>query len=306
MKLHQLSALITAVETGSLRRAAERMRLSQPALSRSIRELEQDVGAKLLERTARGVEATVYGKALMVRGKLIDAELRQARNDIANLLAATHGDLSIGVTPVAAFSVLSRMLARFKSTRPQLRVGITEGMGASLINHLRQGDFDFVVGRMYESIDPREFRFDVLFQDSLVAFARRGHFLAHGRRITKAQRGACEWILPGLDSPARTAFQRAYLEHTGAMPNNTIESNSFMAMLTILSQTDLVGIAPHQIFRGTWLQEAFSTLDLGFKFPPQPTGIIRRARSIPSTAAQFAIHELRQVAQQIRKDMRGN
>src|SRR5258708_11261073 len=98
MKLHQLSALVTAVETGSLRRAAEKMRLSQPALSRSIRELEREVGVKLIDRTARGVAATVYGKALIMRGKLVDAELRQARDDIAHLRAATQGDLPIGVT----------------------------------------------------------------------------------------------------------------------------------------------------------------------------------------------------------------
>jgi LysR family transcriptional regulator of abg operon len=77
MKLHQLAALVAAAESGSLRQAAEKMRLSQPALSRSIHELEREIGAKLLDRTARGVEATVYGKALIMRSKIIDSEIRQ-------------------------------------------------------------------------------------------------------------------------------------------------------------------------------------------------------------------------------------
>jgi LysR family transcriptional regulator, regulator of abg operon len=303
MKLHQLSALVTAIETGSLRQAAEKMRLSQPALSRSIRELENEVGVKLIERTTRGVEATVYGKALVMRSKIVDAELRHARDDIAHLLAATHGDLQIGVTPVSAFSLLPRMLSQFRKGRSRLRVGVTEGMGAGLINQLRQGDFDFVLGRMYDSIDPREFNFEILFSDSLVAFARKGHPLARVGRLTKAQRENCEWILPGLDSPARTAFQRAYHDRTGAMPQSTIESNSFMTMLTILSQTDLVGISPQQIFRGTWLQKEFAVIDIGLDFPSQPTGIIRRARGIPSAAAQFAIKELRSVAQRMRNEI---
>jgi DNA-binding transcriptional LysR family regulator len=302
MKLHQLSALVAAIEAGSLRRAAEKMRLSQPALTRSIQELEHELGVKLIERTTRGVEATVYGKALIMRSKLVDAELRQARDDIAHLLAATHGDLRIGATPVSAFSLLPLMLSRFKKGRPQLRVGVTEGMGAGLLNQLRQGDFDFVLGRLYDSIDPREFNFEVLFTDSLVVFARKNHPFARARRLTKAERDGCEWILPGVDSPARTAFQRTFHDHTGAMPQSTIESNSFMTMLTILSQTDLLGISPQQIFRGTWLQKEFTVIDIGFKFPSQPTGVIRRARSVPSTAAQFAIKELRQVAQRIRTD----
>jgi DNA-binding transcriptional LysR family regulator len=301
MKLHQLAALVAAAECGSLRQAAEKMRLSQPALSRSVRELESEIGVKLLERTPHGVEATVYGKALITRSKIVDSELRQARDDIAHLRAATHGDLRIGATPIAAFSLLPVVLARFKQSRPQLRVTVIDGMGAGLLSQLRQGEFDFVFGRIYEAIDPREFAVDVLFHDTLVVVARRDHPLVQTRRAAKIDYDACEWILPGEDSPARTAFQRAYRVRTGKLPRCTIESNSFVTMLTILSQTDLLGIAPHQLFHVAWLQQQFASIDIGLKFPSQPTGVIRRARSIPSTAAQFAIRELRHSAQKIRR-----
>src|SRR5216683_1991342 len=168
MKLHQLAALVAAAECGSLRQAAEKMRLSQPALSRSVRELESEIGVKLLDRTPHGVEATVYGKALITRSKIVDSELRQARDDIAHLRAATHGDLRIGATPIAAFSLLPVVLARFKTSRPQVRVSITDGMGSTLFQQLRQGDLDFVFGRIDEAFDPHEFTTDILFNDSLV------------------------------------------------------------------------------------------------------------------------------------------
>jgi DNA-binding transcriptional LysR family regulator len=300
MKLHQLAALVTASESGSLRQAAEKMRLSQPALSRSIRELELETGVKLLERTALGVKATIYGEALILRSKLVEAELRQARDDIAHLRAATHGDLRIGATPVAAFSLLPVVLARFKKSRPHLRVTVSDGMGEGLLRGLRQGDLDFVFGRIYDAIDPREFSVDVLFDDSLVVVARRGHPLAGTRRTAKIDWADYEWILPGEDSPARTAFQRTFHERTGNRPRCTIEANNFMTMLTLLSQTDLLGIAPHQIFHVAWLQQEFVSLDVGFKFPSQPTGVIRRTRSPLSPAAQFAIKELRRAAQQAR------
>src|SRR5260370_428513 len=139
MKLHQLAALVTASESGSLRQAAEKMRLSQPALSRSIRELELETGVKLLERTALGVKATIYGEALLLRSKLVEAALRQARDDIAPLRAATHGDLRIGATPVGAFSLLHVVLARFKKSRPHLPVTVSDGMGERLLRGLRHG-----------------------------------------------------------------------------------------------------------------------------------------------------------------------
>src|SRR5258707_10698569 len=173
MKLHQLAALVSASESGSLRQAAGKLRVSQPALSRSVRELENELGVKLLERTALGVEPTAYGKAVILRSKIVESELRQARDDIAHLRAATHGDLRIGATPVAAFSLLPVVLARFKKSRPQLRVTVSDGMGESLLNGLRRGGFDIVFGRIYDAIDPEEFKIDVLFDDSLVVVGGR-------------------------------------------------------------------------------------------------------------------------------------
>lgn len=299
MKLHQLTALVRASESGSLRQAADKMRLSQPALSRSIRELENELGVKLLERTPLGVEPTTYGKALILRSKIVESELRQAKDDIAHLRAATHGDLRVGATPLAAFSLLPGVLARFRAARPQARVSITDGMGSSLLNQLRQGDLDFVFGRIEETIDHHEFSADVLFHDSLVVIARRGHPLARTRTTGKINWSQLEWVLPEGDSAPRTAFQRAFYEMTGRAPRCTIESNSFVTMLTVIAQTDLLGVAPHQILGVSWLQQEFTLLDLGLRFPTQPTGIIWRARSTPSPITQYAMNELRHAAARI-------
>jgi DNA-binding transcriptional LysR family regulator len=300
MKLHQLAALVSASESGSLRKAAEKLRLSQPALSRSIRELENELGVKLLERTPLGVEPTAYGKALILRGRIVDSELRQAKDDIAHLRAATRGDLRIGATPVAAFSLLPAILARLKKSRPQVKVSVTDGMGSSLIQQLRQGDFDFVFGRIDEGIDLHEFNIDVLFNDSLVVVARRDHPLAGARAAQKIKLDDTEWFLPSGDSPPRIALERTFYARTGKAPKCTIDSNSFITMLTIISQTHLLGVAPHQIFNVAWLQHEFTVVDLGLKFPNQPTGVIRRARSAPSAIAQYAINELRHAARQVR------
>lgn len=305
MKLHQLSALVTASECGSLRQAAGKLRLSQPALSRSIRELENELGVKLLERSPLGVEPTAYGKAVILRGKIVDSELRQAKDDVAHLRAATRGDLRIGATPVAAFSLLPSVLARLKKARPGLQVSVTDGMGSGLTNQLRQGDLDFIFGRIDEAIDPHEFSAVVLFNDSLVVVARRDHPLARARSNDGVDWEHTEWILPGRDSPARTAFEKTYYTRTGKAPRCAIDSNSFVTMLTVISQTHMLGIAPRQIFHVDWLQREFAAVDLGLKFPTQPTGIIRRARSTPSSIAQLTINELRYAARLARAGKSG-
>jgi DNA-binding transcriptional LysR family regulator len=126
------------------------------------------------------------------------------------------------------------------------------------------------------------------------------HPLARARPARKTNWEDTEWILPSGDNPARTAFQRAFYARTGKALRCTIDSNSFVTMLTIISQTHLLGIAPHQIFSVAWLQHEFTVVDLGLKFPIQPTGVIRRARSAPSAIAQYAINELRHAARQLR------
>jgi len=127
---------------------------------------------------------------------------------------------------------------------------------------------------------------------------RRAHPLAQARHSSKIDWDRYEWILPGDDSPARMAFQRTLYRQTGKPPKCTIEANNFVTMLTLLSQTDLLGIAPRQTFRVPWLQQEFVPLDVGFKFPAQPIGVMWRARSPLSAAAQLAIKELRQAAAQ--------
>jgi DNA-binding transcriptional LysR family regulator len=172
-------------------------------------------------------------------------------------------------------------------------------MGSSLLNQLRQGDLDFVFGRIDDTIDRHEFSVDVLFHDSLVVIARRDHPLTGALAVAKINWSELEWVLPGGDSAPRMTFQRTFYDLTGRAPRCTIESNSFVTMLTTMSQTDLLGVAPHQIFRASWLQQEFAVLDLGLKFPSQPTGIVCRARSTPSAIAQYAMNELHHAARQL-------
>jgi DNA-binding transcriptional LysR family regulator len=239
------------------------------------------------------------------------------QGDLQDLVAPALNGLARGGASVLLITVipggfllhlscLPAVLARLKKSRPQLQVSVTDGMGSSLFQQLRQGDFDFVFGRIDQDIDPHEFSADVLFNDSLVVVARRDHPLARTRPGQKMKWEETEWILPSGDNPARTAFEKTFYARSGKAPRSTIDSNSFVTMLTIISLTDLLGIAPHQIFSVAWLQQAFMVLDLGLKFPVQPTGVIRRARSAPSAVAQYAINELRHAARQVAKPKPAN
>ena len=99
MKLHDLHVLMTVVQAGSMNKAAAVLSTGQSAISRSIAELEHTVGVRLLERTARGVEPTKYGRALLQGGTAVFDELRQAVKNIEFLADPTAGEVRIGCTP---------------------------------------------------------------------------------------------------------------------------------------------------------------------------------------------------------------
>src|SRR5919108_6228271 len=101
MRLNQIRDLLAVVEAGSLRAAARRVGVSQPAMSKSLAQLEREVQAQLLLRTARGVVLTPAGRALVARARVIEAELRKAQEDLTALRGGQEGMVAFGVGPAA-------------------------------------------------------------------------------------------------------------------------------------------------------------------------------------------------------------
>src|SRR5918994_1163762 len=110
LKLHDLRVLMSVVQAGSMSKAADHLGTAQPALSRSIAELEHALGVRLLDRSSRGVEPTAYGRALIKRGVAVFDELRQGLRDIEFLADPTAGELRIGTTEAIATAIVSPLI----------------------------------------------------------------------------------------------------------------------------------------------------------------------------------------------------
>src|SRR3972149_8514875 len=110
MKLSQLRNFTAVVEAGAVRQAAKNLNLSQSSVTKSIQQLEDDLGVELLHRGARGVAATAAGKALFARIKTVEAELRHARNDVETIQGAGMGEIRVSASPSVATGLLSRPL----------------------------------------------------------------------------------------------------------------------------------------------------------------------------------------------------
>jgi DNA-binding transcriptional LysR family regulator len=210
LRLRDLRVFFAVVQAGSLAKAAVQLRVSQPAVSQVIADLEHALGVKLFDRSSRGIELTVYARALLTRGRAAFDELRQGIRDIEFLSDPEAGELAIGYAESLAFTVLPQMIARFSEEYPRV-VMRTDVVPSPAINFagLRARTHDVVFARMPTPLLPgfsvEDLNVEVLFDDPLVVVAGAQSPWARRRKIDLADLIDEPWILspPGTFAHAR-------------------------------------------------------------------------------------------------------
>ncbi|WP_272903900.1 LysR family transcriptional regulator [Pseudomonas petrae] len=143
----------TVATAGSLARAAERLGVSQPALSKSMQRLERRLGVKLLSRSSRGIEVTDAGAAFLLRSRAISRELEVALQEARDVAGGQAGLLRIGSTPAAANFALSALLPRLIEERPAARVNFVSGFSDALLDAVANGDVELALLPLPERMD---------------------------------------------------------------------------------------------------------------------------------------------------------
>src|SRR5262245_6784830 len=168
LKLHDLRVLISVAEAGSMSKAAERLGTAQPALSRSISELEHALGVRLLDRGPRGVEPTDYGRALIKRGVAVFDELRQGVKDIEFLSDPTAGELRIGAGEAIANGPLLGVIERLSRQYPRISIHLVTGAVERLCDELAERRIEMAIVRLADSILDQQFVVENLFDNPVV------------------------------------------------------------------------------------------------------------------------------------------
>lgn len=244
MKLSGINALVAAVEEGSLRSAARRMGMSQPALTKSIRELERALSATLLVRSTAGVVATAQGKVLYERARAAVRELGQAVDQIEQLKGRMTGALTIGAVPLALMTLLPEALRSFGEEFPQIQLRIQEELYIQQLTRLRMGEVDVALGPVPEQLPAGEFTVETLMPITMVIVVRKGNPLARARRL--ADLADASWVYTGATPQAgyaRTLFER----HGMPPPAAGALVNSTLGLLSAVTAGPLAALLPQQI-----------------------------------------------------------
>lgn len=244
----QLHALVAVVESGGFGAAARARGMTRATLHRAARALERRIGAPLFETTSHGLSPTREALRLCRQLQLALAELAQARAEVAALAGPERGETVIGAMPLGRSFIVPETVLRFVARRPSHRISILDGPYESLLDALRRGRADVLVGALRESIPP-DVSQELLFEDPLAIIVRKDHPLA---RMSRGRRGSGHilrapplealvrfpWIVPRQGSPLRGHFERLFRGANALPPAAAIECNSLVAARALLLRSD--------------------------------------------------------------------
>lgn len=250
----QLEALLAIVREGGFGRAARSRGIARATLHRSARQLERVVDVPLFETTSHGTRPTREAERLARRVELAISEMRQCRAELAALRGHDRGKTVIGSMPLARSLIVPSVVAEFAVHRPHHAVSIQEGPYEVMINALRAGGIDLMVGALRE--DPlSDVHQEHLFDDPLAILARTDHPLARsaGDRQAVPSAGRLSeypWIIARRGSPLRHAFDRLMAGADPGARAAPVECGSWVVARSILASTDrLMLLSAHQACR---------------------------------------------------------
>jgi LysR family transcriptional regulator, regulator for genes of the gallate degradation pathway len=290
----RLQAFVELTEQHHMRSVAERLGITQPAVSLAVRSLEESIGVQLFTRTAMGMAPTEAGAMLALRVKRALAELRTVAAEIAALNGITQGRVTVGALPLGRTRLLPGAIAQMLRKHPGLQVATMEGSFESLAASLRSGDVDFILG----ALRPADYASDLtgtpIVTDQLALVARSGHPLASRKRIRLADVAGMDWVLPRVGAPTRDLFEKVLVRRGFDSPRVAVETSDLALLRGILLETDLLtAISPRQLH-----YELAAGLLTELRIPLPETerviGITMRSDSHPSPGATLLIDEVRQ------------
>ncbi len=247
LKLKQLNLLIILSETGNLSETARKANMTQPALSRWLKELEEDVGHKLFVRHTKGLAATEAGKVLIAHAQRILVEADRTQHDLNDLAHGQQRTLVIGMSPAAAPQFVPAVVTRFLSEHRNAHVEIQEGTMDNLIERLKLGGLDLVVGRLDNYIPDGEMRSELLYRDPIRIVARPNHPLTRQDTIAWQDLESYEWIIWPTGTPIRSRLDNALSAAGVRPPVYRVKSSSQVANLWLLQYSDMLSVASQSV-----------------------------------------------------------
>jgi DNA-binding transcriptional LysR family regulator len=267
-------------------------------VSKNLTALEKSLGVPLLVRSSQGVEPTEFGRVVLRRARVVDAELRHLQEEIASLAGERHGDIAVGLSATAEAMLLPTAVARFRERTPDVLISVIGGRSSSTIAALREAKIDFAVGPLPPDQTVTDLHTERLFSSDLGIVVRTGHpaddardlasLLPYGWLYSVRQSGG-----PGIASLLR--------ERGLPAPTLVAHCDSSSALVCMLLQSDHVTLTSLSALEPFRQQGLLKVLPIALELPPIVQYLMTSAAR-PLTASAVALAgEFRRASRRLRR-----
>lgn len=297
LRLRDLHILSTIVQRGSMAKAASHLSMSQPAVSEAIANLEAALGVRLLDRTPRGVEPTLYSSALLRRGLVVFDELRQGIKEIEFLADPTAGEVRIGCIESLTAGFLPEVIDQFSRKYPRVLVHVVNTTAATQEFHeLRERTVDLLLGRILRPVADDEIEAEVLFQDDYFVVAGARSPWARRRKVALADLLDEPWILVPPNNVFAPFLAQAFSAQGLELPRAAVISFSAAIRTQLVATGRFLTILPGSMLRANAERWALKALPIKLDALSLPVAIFKLKHRTASPVVEKFIEHVRAAA----------
>lgn len=296
LKLRDLHVLAAVVRWGSMAKAAPHLGMSQSVVSESVANLEDVLGVRLLDRSAQGIEPTIYARALLKRGNAVFDELREGVKEIEQLARSEAGEVRVACPEYMAAGLMTDAVGRFLQRYPQIACHIVEADVSSLeFRQLQERSVDLVVTRIPNGFSDDELATEVLFDDPHLVVAGAKSRWARRGDVTLADLAGEPWVVPSsviVGTVLKEAFEAQGLK----APAAKVVTSFILMRNHLLATGRFLTVLPDSVLRYNAKQWPLRALPIKLRTQSQRIAIVNLKNRTISPAVQLFIDHLRDVA----------
>lgn len=301
LKFRDLQVFFAVVQSGSMAKAATRLGLTQPAVSDVVAGLEQMFGVRLFERNSRGVEPTIYGRAILKRGQAAFDELRQGIKDIDFLSDPTTGEIRVGSPASVLGGTLSLAVEHFNRKYPRVVLHFDEVTSPGRdFPTLHERKHDLILARISRPlVNEEDLDIEILFQDPLLIAAHESSGWARRRKIDPAELVEASWILTAPETSVYLAVAEAFRSRGLPIPKVSLVALSGHLRMSLAARGNFVTVVPSSLLQFNAAQLSLKVLPVDLTIKGYPVAILTLKNRVLSPLVGLFTDHVREVAKSI-------
>ncbi|KLU26870.1 LysR family transcriptional regulator [Caballeronia mineralivorans PML1(12)] len=298
IKFRHLQCFLAVMQFGSVQRAADSLSITQPAVSKTIGELESILGVRLFERGRRGAAPTREGRLFAPHAAACVGALREGVDELSRHGVDVPGTVALGVLPTVAPALLPPTLAAFRAHWPDVSVRVWTGSNSQLLERLKSADTDLVIGRLSEPESMVGMTFEQLYREPLTVVVRHDHALVHESNITASVLARFPVVVPPFGTLIRQSAESVLTAFGAQALSSLIETLSVSLGRALALHNDAVWFVPSSVVEHDIALKLLARLPMPFAGADEPIGLILRHDRAKSPALDSLIDAIREAGRQ--------